>query len=418
MAAEKKQPELRFKGFTDAWEVWKLSEVINDIADGPFGSNLKTVHYTDEKEARIIQLSNIGESGWKDENVRYTTFEHAKEIKRCIVQENELVMAKMMPAGLTIERPKTDKMYVLSSDAVRIKLNDTLVDSKYFVYITKSNYFLDQINNDAQGSTRTRTSISKIKEMQISTPIFKEQKKIGSFFKNLDNLITLHQRKLDKLITIKKSLLEKMFPKNGACVPEIRFKGFTDTWEPRELGELCCIGDIDHRMPPSVLVGIPYVMTGDFIGNNDIDFENAKCISEEDYEQLSLKIKPERGDILFARYASVGTVRYVENSRKFLISYSCAILKPYEDIEGKYLYYYLQTDVANQQIEMEINTGSQRNIGIDSLKNKIVISVPKIDEQIEIITFLAKIDNLITLHQRKLEKLKNIKKSCLEKMFI
>ncbi|MBU4440197.1 MAG: restriction endonuclease subunit S, partial [Firmicutes bacterium] len=306
----------------------------------------------------------------------------------------------------------------LSSDVVRIKLNDTLVDSKYFVYITKSNYFLDQINNDAQGSTRTRTSISKIKEMQISTPIFKEQKKIGSFFKNLDNLITLHQRKLDKLITIKKSLLEKMFPKNGACVPEIRFKGFTDTWEPRELGELCCIGDIDHRMPPSVLVGIPYVMTGDFIGNNDIDFENAKCISEEDYEQLSLKIKPERGDILFARYASVGTVRYVENSRKFLISYSCAILKPYEDIEGKYLYYYLQTDVANQQIEMEINTGSQRNIGIDSLKNKIVISVPKIDEQIEIITFLAKIDNLITLHQRKLEKLKNIKKSCLEKMFI
>ena len=201
--------------YNDAWEQRKLSEVINDIADGPFGSNLKTVHYTDEREARIIQLSNIGESGWQDENVRYTTFEHANEIKRCIVQENELVMAKMMPAGLTIERPNTDKMYVLSSDAVRIKLNDILVDSKYFVCITKSNYFLDQVNNDSQGSTRTRTSISKIKEMQISTPILEEQKKIGEFFSNLDNLITLHQRKLLKLKNIKKICLEKLLHKKG-----------------------------------------------------------------------------------------------------------------------------------------------------------------------------------------------------------
>lgn len=93
-----------------SWEQRKLSELINDIADGPFGSNLKTIHYTDETEARIIQLSNIGESGWQDENVRYTTVEHAKEIKRCIVHENELIMAKMMPAGLTIERPNADKM--------------------------------------------------------------------------------------------------------------------------------------------------------------------------------------------------------------------------------------------------------------------------------------------------------------------
>ena len=202
-------------------------------------------------------------------------------------------------------------------------------------------------------------------------------------------------------------------------VPKRRFKEFenAEAWEQRKLGECCYIGDIDHHMPRSVLVGIPYVMTGDFIGDNDIDFENAKSISEEDYEQLSLKIKPEKGDILFARYASVGNVRYVENSRKFLISYSCAILKPNKDADGKYLYYYLQASIAQQQIKLEINTGSQQNIGIDSLKNNIVISVPKIDEQTQIGAFFRNLDNLITIHQCKLEKIKALKKAYLTEMF-
>lgn len=200
-------------------------------------------------------------------------------------------------------------------------------------------------------------------------------------------------------------------------IPAIRFKGFTDDWEQRKLGELCHIGDIDHRMPASVSVGIPYVMTGDFIGNNDIDFENAKRISEEDYEQLAKKIKPEKGDILFARYASVGTVRYVETNQKFLISYSCAILKPNEDIEGKYLYFYIQTGATQQRIELEINTGSQRNIGIDSLKNNIAVSVPKIGEQSKIGTFFKQLDDTIALHQRQLNNYKELKQTMLKKIF-
>ena len=199
--------------------------------------------------------------------------------------------------------------------------------------------------------------------------------------------------------------------------PAVRFPGFTDVLEQRKLGELCRIGDIDHRMPASVSVGIPYVMTGDFISNNDIDFENAKQISEEDYEQLAKKIKPEKGDILFARYASVGTVRYVATNQKFLISYSCAILKPNEDIEGKYLYFYIQTDATQQRIELEINTGSQRNIGIDSLKNNIAVSVPKIGEQSKIGTFFQQLDDTIALHQRELDNLKITKQVFMKKMF-
>ena len=204
-------PKIRFKGFTEDWEQRKVSSMITDIADGPFGSNLKTEHYTEEKEARIIQLSNLSDYGWQEENTRYTTFEHAKDIKRCIVNEGELVMGKMMPAGMTIMRPNTEKMYVLSSDCVRIKLDNDMAVDKFFLYTTKSDSFLNQVNNDSQGSTRVRTSISKIRDMDISIPSVAEQERIGEYFTNLDNLITLHQRKCDAIKELKKGLLQQMF---------------------------------------------------------------------------------------------------------------------------------------------------------------------------------------------------------------
>ena len=200
--------------------------------------------------------------------------------------------------------------------------------------------------------------------------------------------------------------------------PKRRFEGFNDAWEQRKLGELVEIGDIDHRMPLTVDDGIPYLMTGDFSGINELNFEGVKHISLEDYEMLSRKIKPELGDIIFARYASVGAVRYIDFTRDFLISYSCAIIKKGTNIDSKFLYHFLTSDIAQKQIQLEINTGSQANIGIDSMKNNIYVSMPSNEEQVEISEYLSSIDHLITLHQRKLEKLKNIKQAYLNEMFV
>lgn len=199
-------------------------------------------------------------------------------------------------------------------------------------------------------------------------------------------------------------------------VPEIRFKGAGGEWGRMPLGSLCLIGDIDHRMPESKTTGIPYLMTGDFYGVNGLDFENAKLISIDDYEQLSKKIKPEYGDIIFARYASVGAVRYVDTRIRFLISYSCAILKTSGTSYGKYLFYFFQTSNAKGLIELDINTGSQRNIGIDSLK-KLLVSLPKPEEQAKVGNTFQKLDSLINKHQQKHDKLSSIKKAMLEKMF-
>ena len=153
-------------------------------------------------------------------------------------------------------------------------------------------------------------------------------------------------------------------------------------------------------MPPTVDDGIPYLMTGDFCGINELNFEGVKQVSLEDYLMLSKKIKPEKGDIIFARYASVGAVRYVDFTRNFLISYSCAIIKNGNKIDSKYLYYFLTSEIAQKQIQLEINTGSQANIGIDSMKNNIIVSMPSLKEQSEIADYFTKLDSLITLHQR------------------
>ena len=206
---------------------------------------------------------------------------------------------------------------------------------------------------------------------------------------------------------------------NNNNTPKRRFKEFenAEAWEQRKLGDLAEIGDIDHRMPPTVEDGIPYLMTGDFCGINGLNFDGVKQISKEDYEQLSRKIKPEKGDIIFARYASVGAVRYVDFTRDFLISYSCAIIKKSKKINSKYLYHYLTGDTAQKQIKLEINSSSQANIGIDSMKNSIMVLMPSGDEQTKISEFLSNLDNLITLHQRKLDKLKKVKSAYLDEMF-
>ena len=304
------------------------------------------------------------------------------------------------PVG-PINRNKLGRIGVMSPLYTVFRPHD--IDTTYLEYFFKSKYWHSFMNfNGDSGARSDRFSIkdSVFFEMPIPIPHIDEQKKIGAFLDKLDSLITLHQRKYDKLTKVKKAMLEKMFPENGSPYPEIRFKGFTDAWEQRKLGELVEIGDIDHRMPETVADGIPYLMTGDFVGTNELNFDGTKMISEEDYCQLSQKIKPEKGDILFARYASVGAARYVDFTRKFLISYSCAIIKKSKKIDSKYLYHFITSDNAQQQIKLEINTGSQANIGIDSMKNYIVVSMPPLEEQTKIADALSNLDRLITLHQR------------------
>ena len=176
----------------EGWVWCRIKYLALDMADGPFGSNLKTEHYTAKKEVRLIQLSNIGEYGWREENTKYTTFEHAKNnIARSIVEPGNIVIAKMMPAGRAIICPNIEKMYVLSSDAIKL-VPTSFINIQFLLNVINSPSFRNSVTDNVQGSTRLRTSISKLKECLFPLPPLDEQnrivEKIEELIATLDNI--------------------------------------------------------------------------------------------------------------------------------------------------------------------------------------------------------------------------------------
>ncbi len=403
---KQKCPEVRFKGFDRDWGAKSLSE-LGEIQTGSTPSTTEDSNYsklgllwvtpTDINSQLILnsgkKLSIIGRE------------------KARIVPANTILVTCIASIG------KNGLLQEEASFNQQINSLTPYVGNEPYFLLSQSYFWSERMKQFAAKGTMQIVNKTQFSNIQTFIPELAEQTQIGNFFQNLDQSIALQEKKLVQTQNLKKAMLEKMFPKAGSKQPEIRLKGFSGNWDTINLESLCSIGDIDHRMPESTKSGIPYLMTGDFLGINELDFENAKLISNEDYEQLSKKIKPEIGDILFARYASVGTVRLVVTDMKFLISYSCAILKTSVNSNGEYLFYWFQTAFAQNQIEQEINTGSQRNIGIDSLK-KLSVSLPKANEQKAIANFFKQLDETLVLQQQQLQTLKNLKQAFLEKMFV
>ncbi len=407
---KQKCPELRFSQYKNDWYETTLGDVVDIVGGGTPDTNVSEFWNGD---IDWYSPTEIGENVYANGSTKKITALGLKNSS-----------AKILPAKKTVlfsSRAGIGDMAILDKPAATNQGFQSFVANNidvYFLYsmgVKIKKFALSK----ASGSTFLEISRNQLAQMEFLAPSIdsNEQTQIGNFFQNLDQSIALHEKKLSQTQNLKKAMLEKMFPKVGNKQPEIRLKGFSGDWDTISLGSLCSIGDIDHRMPESTKSGIPYLMTGDFFGINGLDFENAKLISNEDYEQLSKKIKPEIGDILFARYASVGTVRLVVTDVKFLISYSCAILKTSVNSNGEYLFYWFQNSFAQNQIEQEINTGSQRNIGIDSLK-KLSVILPKTNEQKAIAYFFKSLDETLALQQQQLQTLKNLKQSFLEKMFV
>ena len=257
----------------------------------------------------------------------------------------------------------------------------------------------------------TRGGLNKqlVSEIQIPYTSLNEQRKIGQFFTHLDRLITLHQRKYDKLTKVKKAMLEKMFPKNGSLYPEIRFKGFTDAWEQRELGE--CFSERVESMPDGELISVTindgikkFSELGRHDNSNDDKSKYKKvCIGDIAYNSMRMW----QGASGYSPYEGIVSPAYT-------------VLSPNSNIYSKCVAYQfkLPQTIHIFQINSQGITSDNWNLKYPAL-SKIKINVSRsLEEQRLIAEFFTHLDRLITLHQRKLEKLKNIKKACLEKMFV
>ena len=287
-------------------------------------------------------------------------------------------------------------------------------DSSFLYRLIQSRQF-DEVANQSTGTKMPRADWKLVSKTVFSIPSnISEQAAIGTYFTALDSLITLHQRKFEKLTNVKKSMLEKMFPQNGSSYPEIRFKGFTDPWEQRKVGDLLI--ERNQQAPMSDEYPLMAFIANEGVAPKGERYDRSALVTDT---VNKLYKKTEKGDFIYSsnnlETGSIGLNKY----GKACISPVYSIFEPTgiadSDFLGRRL---VRKDFINAMVKWRqgVIYGQWRIHESDFLK--IEITVPSVEEQRKIGAYLDQLDNLITLHQRELEKLQNIKKSMLEKMFV
>ena len=409
------------------WCWVKFGSLAKDMADGPFGSNLKTEHYINEKEVRIIQLSNVSENGWKDDNVRYTTFEHAKTISRSIVKPGDIVITKMMPAGRAMICPNLEKEYVLSSDSVKFVPWDCL-DRKYMTLGINSTVFRKQVQENTQGITRARTSLKKLKSYIYPLAPLAEQKRIvyriESLFAKLDEAKEKIQQVLDGAEMRKAAILHKAF--TGELTKTWRKEnGISEaSWVEYTLQSVCTmkITDGTHKTPTysDKDNGVVFLSAKD-ITSGEINWENTKYITSELHTELYSRLAPQINDILLAKNGTTGVAALVKEDKVFDIYVTLALLRPnVEIVIPEYLLNIINSPLCKVQFNENLTGIGVPNLHLRDIKD-VKIKVPSISEQ-EIISdkveMLLANEGMVTKNcLKQIEVIDTMKKSILAKAF-
>ena len=389
MAEQAKVPAIRFAGFTDPWEQRKLGEVaplqrgfdlpVNQMTPGPYP---------------VVMSNGIG--GW-----------HSKYM----VKGPGVVTGRSGTIGSLhyIEQnfwPHNTSLWVTSFNG----------NEPRFIYWLYASIGLERFGSGSGVPTLNRNDVH---DLRVGFPCdVAEQRRIGTFFSRLDSLITLHQRKYDKLVIFKKSMLEKMFPKDGESVPEIRFAGFTDPWEQRKLGEVATFGG-GHTPPmadpDNYEDGYVLWVTSQDVKSNYLDRTTTQ-ITEKGAKELTLY--PAGSLVMVTRSGILRhTLPVAELRKPSTVNQDIRVILPQGECCGEWL---LQFFIShNKELLLEFGKTGTTVESVDFGKIKdMLLYMPSTVEQQQIGDFFAKLDSLITLHQRKLELLRNIKKSLLDKMFV
>lgn len=395
-----RKPKLRFNGFIEDWEERKLGEIGKYITSQLSASDIDRFGKFDLYDANNV----IGKTN------------------KNIIREKYITIIK--------DGSGVGKVRLLNKNTSFIGTMGGILSSNsdvYFLYCILQNFdFTNYIN----GATIPHIYYSDYSKGEVKQPIIDEQSKIGSFFYQLDKLITSQQSKYDKLLNVKKSMLEKMFPKEYSKVPEIRFKGFTDKWEERKLEEVFNMSISNNTLSRSELTyenGEVYnIHYGDILVNYGSIINLKRDILPFIKDSTSELYKNQmlyNGDIIFADTAEDETVgkavEITDVEEKIVVSgLHTIVCRPFEKKAKYYLGYYLNSNSFHNQLLPLMQGIKVLSLSKSNLL-KTIVQYPKLlEEQQKIGSFFHQLDRLITLHKQKLEKLKSIKKSCLEKMFV
>ncbi len=391
-----KKPKIRFKGFTDAWEERKLGDSVQFYSGLTYSPN----NIVDFNGTLVIRSSNV-----KDGEII-----HADDV----YVDSKIVNSENVKVGDVVVVVRNGSRALIGKHAqIKAEMPLTVIGAfmtgvryscpEFLNALLSTNKFNKEIEKDL-GATINQITTGAFKNMEFNFTDSKEEFKIGAFFSKLDHLITLYQRKCEKLKNVKKSMLGKMFPKKNSKFPEIRFKGFTDAWEERKLGDVVKI-TMGQSPDGSTYSDTP---SGFILVQGNADLQNGWVVPRIWTTQITKKA--EAGDLIMSVRAPAGTMGKT--------AYDVVIGRGVAAIKGNKFIYQSLVKMNETGYWKKLSCGSTfESLNSDNIQNAEIL-IPYKAEQTKIGSFFSKLDHLITLHQRKCEKLKNIKKSMSGKMFV
>jgi type I restriction enzyme, S subunit len=406
----KKSPQLRFEGFTDDWEERKLKDVTERVRSNDGRMDLPT-------------LTMSASSGWLDQKDRFSGDISGKEKKNyTLLKKGELSYnhgnSKLAKYGVVFSLTNYEEALVPRVYHSFKALENTSADFIEYMFSTKlpDRELGKLVSSGARMDGLLNINYDDFMNIHISIPNYEEQILMSAFFRKLDETIALHQRKLDLLKEQKKGYLQKMFPKNGAKVPELRFAGFADDWEERKLGDFSDVRDGTHASPKYISEGHPMV-TSKNLTHSGLDMTDVSFLTDEDFDEINKRSKVSIGDILFGMIGTIGNPVIVYRDDFAIKNVALIKEKSSNPIINKWLLQYLKSPSFNRFIQKENAGGTQKFIALGLIRD-MNLRVPKKEEQQKIGSFFKQLDDTIALHQRKLDLLKEEKKGFLQKMFV
>lgn len=411
MKKNNKTPKLRFSGYIDDWEQRKVGDYYdfkNGLNKGKefFGSGTPIVNFTDVFHNRGIY----------PESLRGKVTLDVAEIKNYEVKQGDIFFTRTSETIEEIGYPSVmlgkPENTVFSGFVLRGRtiLKEDPLDNLFKKYVFFTDAFRKEMVKKSSMTTRALTSGTALKNMEFLHPVqIEEQQKIGEYFTNLDHLITLHQRKLEKLQNMKKSCLQKMFPKDGATVPEIRFSEFQGDWEERTLGT--CFDERLESLPDGELLS---VTIGSGIKKfSELDRHDNSNTDKSKYKRVCI------GDIA---YNSMRMWQGASGRSPYegIVSPAYTVVKPIGDIDTQFFAYMFKKKEIIHLFEINSQglTSDTWNLKYPAF-SKIVVRVPRnVEEQSRIARFLLELDELISCTEQEIEITKRMKKGCLQKMFV
>lgn len=403
-----KKPKIRFKGFTETWEQRKMSEITSMHARIGW-QNLRTTEFLDSGDYMLITGTDFNDGIINFSNCHYVERERYDQDKNIQIHNGSILITKDGTLGKVAYVQGLSMPATLNAGVFNVEIKDeNIVDEKYLFQYLKAPFLMDYVNKKATGGTIKHLNQSILVDFPIILPQKTEQILIGTLFTKLDHLITLHQRQCENLKKLKKFMLQKLFPQNGENVPEIRFSNFTDTWEQRKLGNIFKeYSEKNHDELPALTI-----VQGQGTINRDESDRNLM------YKKSNL-----------SSYKMVKKNDFIVHLRSFEGGLEIAtidgIISPaYHTLHGDntdsrfYYSYFRSYEFINHGLVPHVyGIRDGRSIDIVGMKT-ILIPYTSFDEQNKIGDYIETIDHLITLHQSKCDKLKEIKKYMLQNMFI